>query len=105
MLIVDIHADDVNIDVDQTLKKILVLKNIFKKSVKIVIQVMQVMQVIQVIQVIQDNQIMQARLAHVSRVLSYFAKKCKLSILNTVLDIILQNNLFADYHSGHLFCN
>ena len=33
MLIVDIHADDVNIDVDQTWKKILVLKNIFKKSV------------------------------------------------------------------------
>ena len=32
MLIVDIHADDVNIDVDQTWKKILVLKNIFKKA-------------------------------------------------------------------------
>ena len=32
MLIVDIHADDVNIDVDQTWKKILVLKNILKKA-------------------------------------------------------------------------
>ena len=53
------------------------------------------MQVIQVIQVIQDNQIMQVRLAHVSRVLSYFAKK---------MQIVDPEHCFGYYPPEQPFC-